>query len=431
MVNLADVARGRAPGLSSTRRTRRWWWPMGGSSRWRSRTFSTTRFATAAGPPPRMFVSRDEGASAWPCATKAPGLDEAARSRKMFERYWRAADDGAGSGLGLALVRAVAGRGARRRPPDPAGRGLEESRCRSDASSAGTTTHRRHRRPAVTAISSTVKLPLPAWARHSRHARRGRRQLFASGPSPASSVRRRAHLQRTCNRLVRRDARARPSGDAISPWPGRGRGSRAPRSTSPGSTRTRRSSRGPRAGRAGVAGRVRPSRRPRATRRRRPRERSGARHRARRHRARVERRPRRRGARLRQPVDRAGDRRRARRGGRPHAASVDAVRARVEVGATPEVDGLRARRTSARRRGRGGAARLVHRGRDLAQWIGARGQAAAIRRRRPGDDGDDRSPVGVLVEWWNVARWRWSGRERESVMMMMSRSAWWSWWTVE
>jgi signal transduction histidine kinase len=38
-----------------------------------------------------------------------PGLNEEARSR-MFDRYWRASDDGGGTGLGLALVRAVAKR---------------------------------------------------------------------------------------------------------------------------------------------------------------------------------------------------------------------------------------------------------------------------------------------------------------------------------
>ncbi len=38
-----------------------------------------------------------------------PGLDEDARAR-MFDRYWRASGEGGGTGLGLALVRAVARR---------------------------------------------------------------------------------------------------------------------------------------------------------------------------------------------------------------------------------------------------------------------------------------------------------------------------------
>jgi signal transduction histidine kinase len=40
---------------------------------------------------------------------EGPGLDEAQRAR-MFERYWRGTADGAGYGLGLALVRVVAER---------------------------------------------------------------------------------------------------------------------------------------------------------------------------------------------------------------------------------------------------------------------------------------------------------------------------------
>ena len=55
-----------------------------------------------------------------------PGLDAAARG-KMFDRYWRGASDGSGSGLGLALVRAVAERhgGHADARPNPTGGGLE------------------------------------------------------------------------------------------------------------------------------------------------------------------------------------------------------------------------------------------------------------------------------------------------------------------
>jgi len=55
-----------------------------------------------------------------------PGLDEAACA-KMFDRYWRGAGEAGGSGLGLALVRAVAERhgGCAQAHPNAQGGGLE------------------------------------------------------------------------------------------------------------------------------------------------------------------------------------------------------------------------------------------------------------------------------------------------------------------
>lgn len=57
-----------------------------------------------------------------------PGLDERARAQ-MFERHWRASADGAGRGLGLALVSAVAERydGKAEAAPGDAGLGLRVS----------------------------------------------------------------------------------------------------------------------------------------------------------------------------------------------------------------------------------------------------------------------------------------------------------------
>ncbi len=48
-----------------------------------------------------------EGAVRLSVIDAGPGLDPQVRAR-AFERYWRAADEGRGRGLGLALVRAVA-----------------------------------------------------------------------------------------------------------------------------------------------------------------------------------------------------------------------------------------------------------------------------------------------------------------------------------
>ena len=76
----------------------------------------------------RVLVARAGGAVRLAVVDDGPGLDAAARAR-MFERYWRAAGarDGAGRGLGLALVRAVAERhgGVADARPNASGRGLD------------------------------------------------------------------------------------------------------------------------------------------------------------------------------------------------------------------------------------------------------------------------------------------------------------------
>jgi len=71
-------------------------------------------------------VSRAGGAVRLSVIDEGPGVDAEGRT-KMFDRYWRAATDRSGSGLGLALVRAVAERhrGHVEANPGPGGKGLE------------------------------------------------------------------------------------------------------------------------------------------------------------------------------------------------------------------------------------------------------------------------------------------------------------------
>jgi len=71
-------------------------------------------------------VSREHEQVRLAVVDDGPGLEEVALE-KMFDRYWRAHDETGGSGLGLALVRAVAERhgGQARARPNADGVGIE------------------------------------------------------------------------------------------------------------------------------------------------------------------------------------------------------------------------------------------------------------------------------------------------------------------
>jgi signal transduction histidine kinase len=79
-------------------------------------------------PARRIAVTRDGEGVRIAIQDDGPGLDEASRAH-MFDRYWRGDTDGEGSGLGLALVRAVAERhgGEASARPNEGGPGLEVS----------------------------------------------------------------------------------------------------------------------------------------------------------------------------------------------------------------------------------------------------------------------------------------------------------------
>jgi signal transduction histidine kinase len=73
-----------------------------------------------------LRVSRTGGSARVSVIDDGPGVSPEVRAR-MFERHWRAASDGPGSGLGLALVRAVAEHhhGTAEALANPGGKGLE------------------------------------------------------------------------------------------------------------------------------------------------------------------------------------------------------------------------------------------------------------------------------------------------------------------